>query len=302
MFTLFNKFNHVQYREGLGKHCPALTDMETGGLIINADIWPYLSDAEQIEVVSHEEGHWVKKTFDETAADEYALLKQYREGHSLEQAVAAMEKMLDRNNPEHIRRINDRKKLINNIYSQQRNRYKEPTMSNETKGCGCSDCNHNNNYAPYGILGICLSKKCKKAKAEKQATKLELKVERQEANNEAKILLAQQGIKGGIGGFFDGLGDAVGSLAPAVAGIAGGGGILQSLTGANTNQDVFKQTGTALTDSVGNTDAQEQANYNAILQEEEAAKKKKTTTWIIIGAVLLVVTVVAIVLLRKKSV
>lgn len=327
---MFEAFNKVTQVTGLGPNNPARLNLMTGELQINMDLWPWMTPEQREDVIAHEEGHWVLRTKDENKADEYALLKQASQGRSLKGAVVAMTTMLKNGNPSHEARAWRRFELAKKLDGQLEK--SKAMCKGSTPGtrcrCGGNTASYtgqigdsiyedapinwpvNDPYVNYGVLGICLSKKCRAAKAEAKSAK-------QSANNTAKVLLASQGIKTGLGGVFQDIGNGLAgvvntaqAVTPAAAALAGGGGVGALLGGEGANlatQTLQAQTQNAVTQQLAGIAPQNDPAYMMQVmqmqaEQQAAAKKKQQTTIIIIAVVVVILVVLAVLLTRKKAV
>lgn len=288
---MFKAFNSVSKVTGLGPHCPARTNLFTGELQLNMDVWPYLTKAEQREVIAHEEGHWVLQTINEDEADEYALKKQVRQGYSPRLAVLAMANILEPGNAEHENRATRRLLTAEEIDRSIINSKTRPmytTFSRFDGGCNCQT--HTGQpgdpFVNYGVLGVCLSKKCREKKAAAQEAKAASK-------NEARILLAANGVQTGLGGVFQSLGNAIAGATQLATG--GANVATQALTTQSPNA-VTQQLGGGVIDQ--NTALMEQYAAEQAAAEQ---KRKRNTTLLIVGIVLTVVVVGVILYLKNKN-
>ena len=112
------------------------------------------------------------------------------------------------------------------------------------------------------------------------------------SKNEARVLLAANGVQTGLGGVFQSLGNAVA-------------GATQLATGVNTaTQTLQTYSPNATTQLLGGGVEDQNSLLMQQLAMQQAAdeeKKKKTITWIIVGAVLAIVIVGVVLFLRNQK-
>lgn len=99
-----NGITAIHYLDDLPRNTPATVNRRTGELYISNRIWKTLEPEQKLFILLHEMGHIVLNTKNEEAADNWAFEQYAKMGHSLKQSVYALSKILDDDNPEHLKR------------------------------------------------------------------------------------------------------------------------------------------------------------------------------------------------------
>ena len=102
----------VKYAD-LKEQTPAKTERKERLILLNKNVFPYLSEAEQIFILEHEAGHIYRNTSDEFTADAFAsseILGHYK--NSLKCSLQALYKDLDFSNAEHRQRYKEQLKRV----------------------------------------------------------------------------------------------------------------------------------------------------------------------------------------------
>ncbi len=182
---MFSGFTSVEYYRNMGKS-PAMTNIHTGALKINRPVWDKLKKAHKEFVALHELGHYKLNTFDEFAADEFAIKEFFKKGKSLDQAIYAMTGSLDESIPEHKQRANRAYRLALRLKDGKKNKdTKRETMYEHNSGA------YETNF--WGKKGKARRVDRRSRKADKKATKQEEKLERIRARGASRAGVAAAG-------------------------------------------------------------------------------------------------------------
>ena len=84
---------------------PAKANRRTGVVYINENVWEFLPTNHKLFVLLHEEAHIILDSNDEDEADALAFKRYADLGHSLNDSVLALSKVLTMSQPQHYWRV-----------------------------------------------------------------------------------------------------------------------------------------------------------------------------------------------------
>lgn len=174
---------------------PASVNVATGVLYLNRRTWHKIPPNQRNFILLHEIGHRKLKTFDETAADNFAIAAYKSMGYPASAAVKAHLSQLDPNNPEHIQRAN-------HVYKQLQ------TNNNTNNMRALATINEKNNYAA-NFLGF--GKAARDRREARREDRQQARLDRINARQQGRAAQAAAG-----GGWQTAVSNIVGSLGGAL--------------------------------------------------------------------------------------
>lgn len=235
-------FSKITYHRNLGT-TPARVNRKTGELQINLPVWDTLSTEGKRFVMLHEEGHLALQTRDELKADNYAIARYLKEGHSPREAVKTMAKILN-NSPVHLKRSTNilQTAAMHEKYSSMDGIWIAQAWENATGKKAARQAKRAERKEARQEKRT----ERKEAKTDRREARKDLRVQRKEDKNERRntkvnsraeqrLLLAEQGTSAG-GLVAAGIGstiDKVNSSLSNVAGLMTGGGMAPAFPTTN---------------------------------------------------------------------
>ena len=96
--------NQIKFVDSLGGRTPACVNRVTGLMLIDRKWWNTLPVEHRLFILLHEYAHFVLNTSDELKADKLAFELYAKMGHSLNESVKALTRVLSYTNSEHTER------------------------------------------------------------------------------------------------------------------------------------------------------------------------------------------------------
>lgn len=195
---------------GLG-NSPARVNPRTGVCYINANTWDTIPKSHRLFILLHENAHLQAQSDDELLVDEIAFNQYAFAGYPLSEAVLALSRQLDFNNPEHHQRLvlqDARARKYDYYINGNKKALKGKTMDKVTNRISTAHAYEGSSYPYEDFLGF--GKKARDRRKARRESRHERKLEKIEARGSARAVVAQAG--GGLAGVKAGLSNLVSNI------------------------------------------------------------------------------------------